>query len=141
MEITSYNQKLKQRSRDLRINSTLPEVILWNKLKRKGIGYQFLRQKPIQNYIVDFYCKELKLAIEIDGSSHDLKIEEDVFRQKQLESLSIVFLRFSNEQIKNDIDGVLEQIMKKIKTIKNIPPARGLAVLPSRGDFPSYRFL
>jgi very-short-patch-repair endonuclease len=52
-----YDSKLKQLSRDLRINSTLSEVLLWNELKaRKMSGFQFMRQKPIGNYIVDFYC-------------------------------------------------------------------------------------
>jgi very-short-patch-repair endonuclease len=66
-----YNPKLKAKSRELRNNSTLAEVPLWNQLKgRKMRGYQFMRQKPIGNYIVDFFCSKLKLVIEIDGESH-----------------------------------------------------------------------
>jgi len=66
-----YNSKLKQLARNLRNNSTLSEVLLWNELKaRKVKGLRFMRQKPIGHYIVDFYCSKLKLAIEIDGDSH-----------------------------------------------------------------------
>ncbi|TYC01378.1 MAG: endonuclease domain-containing protein [Kosmotoga sp.] len=81
-----YNPKLKELARELRKNSTLAEVLLWNELKKKKLkGYRFIRQKPIGNYIVDFFCKELFLAIEIDGSTHYEKGEEDIRRQKELE--------------------------------------------------------
>jgi very-short-patch-repair endonuclease len=73
-----YNPKLKILARSLRNRSTLAEVLLWNQLKaRKVRGYQFMRQKPIDNYIVDFYCSKLQLIIEIDGSSHDFKFMND----------------------------------------------------------------
>jgi very-short-patch-repair endonuclease len=66
-----YSKDLKQRSRELINNSTLAEVLLWNQLKRrKMLGYQFMRQKPIHHFIVDFYCSKMKLVIEIDGESH-----------------------------------------------------------------------
>jgi Protein of unknown function (DUF559) len=71
-EIIGYEQYLKELARKLRQNMTLGEVLLWQRLKRKQMrGYDFDRQRPIDRYIVDFYCKDLKLAIEIDGSSHD----------------------------------------------------------------------
>ena len=71
-KIYHYNPKLKQRARQLRNNSTLSEVLLWNELKNgKMKGKDFHRQKPIENFIVDFFCPELALAIEIDGTSHD----------------------------------------------------------------------
>ena len=134
MEIIPYNKNLKFRSRDLRNKSTVSEVILWNNLKRKQLGFQFLRQKPINNYIVDFYCKELKLAIELDGSSHDNKREDDSFRQGQLESFGITFLRFSNNRVLNNIEGVLAEIKIKAKLIKTSP---AFQAPPSKGDFPS----
>jgi very-short-patch-repair endonuclease len=69
--IHHYHPKLKERARQLRNNSTLSEVLLWNELKNgKMKGKDFHRQKPIMNYIVDFFCHELALAIEIDGNSH-----------------------------------------------------------------------
>ena len=77
-----YNPKLKQRSRELRKNSTFAEKLLWHNLRGKQFfRYQFTRQKPIGNYIVDFYCKELKLIIEIDGISHLDRKKYDTNRQ------------------------------------------------------------
>jgi Protein of unknown function (DUF559) len=69
-EIIGYERYLKELARKLRQNMTLGEVLLWQRLKRKQMrGYDFDRQRPIDRYIVDFYCKDLKLAIEINGSS------------------------------------------------------------------------
>ena len=108
-----YNQDLKEFSRLLRNNSTLSEVLLWNKIKNKAImGYQFNRQKPLNRYIVDFYCKELNLVIEIDGNSHDHPDAylSDVKRQEALESLGLRFLRFHDIDVKRNIDNVIRSI-------------------------------
>lgn len=103
-----YNPKLKQLARNLRNNSTMAEVLLWNKLKaRQMLDYQFMRQKPIGNYIVDFYCSKLKLVIEIDGTSHRFKFTEDAERQGWLEDLGIAVLRFDDLDIKKEMDNVL----------------------------------
>jgi very-short-patch-repair endonuclease len=109
--ILPYEKHLKELARELRKNSTLSEVLLWDCLKRKQMmGYDFHRQKPLDRYIVDFFCNELMLAIEIDGDSHDNKEEEDEYRQKRLEALGIQFLRFSDKQVENNLDGVLRDI-------------------------------
>ena len=80
--IIPYNPRLKELSRQLRNNSTLAEVLLWNQIKNKKIGgYKFLRQKPIDRYIVDFFCYELMLAIEVDGETHNYSVDEDEIRQ------------------------------------------------------------
>jgi very-short-patch-repair endonuclease len=106
-----YNPKLKTTARMLRKQSTLAEVLLWNELKGKKIlGYDFHRQKPIGNYIVDFFCSRLKLAIEIDGASHLDRTQEDMRRQKELESLGIRFLRFLDIEVKQDLGGVIATI-------------------------------
>jgi very-short-patch-repair endonuclease len=111
-----YNPKLKQRSRDLRNNRTLSEVLLWNELKaRKMLGCQFIRQKPIGNYIVDFYCSKLKLVIEIDGESHIGKEKEDKERQSEIEKLGISFLRFDDLEVKKNMEGVLMKISEYIR--------------------------
>ncbi|HKK44002.1 MAG TPA: DUF559 domain-containing protein [Balneolaceae bacterium] len=103
-----YNPKLKQLARNLRNNSTLPEILLWNELKqRRMLGYQFMRQKPIGNYIVDFFCSKLKLILEIDGRIHRFKLTEDVERQEWLERLGLTVLRFDNSEVNNDIENVL----------------------------------
>lgn len=83
-KIIPYKPYLKQLARNLRNNSTVSEIILWKYLQGKQMkGYDFHRQKPLGNYIVDFYCNELMLAIEIDGDSHDndKAFEDDIFRQ------------------------------------------------------------
>src|SRR3990167_29492 len=106
-----YNKKLKALSSELRKKGTLSEVLLWNVLKgRKIKGYQFMRQKPIGNYIVDFFCSNLKLEIEIDGVSHNDKGESDRIRQKKLESLGLSVIRFYEWDVKKDIRAVVQSI-------------------------------
>ena len=113
-----YNKDLKEFSRYLRNNSTLSEVLLWNKIKNRAImGYQFNRQKPLDRYIVDFYCKELKLVIEIDGESHNHHVAylSDEKRQSSLESLELKFLRFHDIDVKRNMDNVIRSIEGFIK--------------------------
>ena len=110
-----YNKKLKQLARELRKNSILSEILLWNVLKsRKMRGYQFMRQKPINRFIVDFYCSKLKLIIEIDGNSHDFLGKEDNQRQYALEAMNLSFLRFTDEDVKKNIDGIITSIEEYI---------------------------
>ena len=111
--IVHYNPKLKLRSRQLRNNMTKGEIILWQKLKRSQMmGYDFDRQKPIDQFIVDFYCKALSLAIEIDGSVHDSESAQayDAERQAKLEGLGIRFLRFRDEEVRSHPNAVCQQI-------------------------------
>ncbi|MFA5248557.1 MAG: endonuclease domain-containing protein [Patescibacteria group bacterium] len=109
--IIKYDPKLKQLAGNLRKNSTLSEVLLWRYLKgRKIQGYRFHRQKPIGNYIVDFFCPDLLLAIEIDGLTHGDKLKEDEIRQKELEKIGISFLRFTDSNVKNNCWAVVEEI-------------------------------
>ena len=118
-----YNQKLKERARYLRNNSTLSEILLWNELKqRKMHGHQFYRQKLIGNYIVDLFSYTLRLVIELDGESHDESVfEYDQIRQKYLESIGLTILRFDDLEIKKDMPNVLrvieEWIIKKQKKV------------------------
>ena len=123
-----YNQKLKSLSRRLRKNSTLSEVLLWNELKaRKMKGYQFMRQKPIDDYIFDFYCSKLKLAIEIDGISHDSKnFKGDMIRQQRLESVGLFLLRFNDIEVKKDIYNVVRAIEYWIEEYEEKQPPNPL---------------
>ncbi|MEQ9424661.1 MAG: endonuclease domain-containing protein [Cyclobacteriaceae bacterium] len=112
-KIIPYNPKLRDLARKLRKDMTLSEVLLWTELRNKQLmGYDFDRQKPIDNYIVDFYCKELMLAIEIDGDSHDDEesARNDLKRQERLESLDVRFLRFDDLDVKKRMGWVLDQI-------------------------------
>ncbi len=110
-----YNPKLKKLARKLRNNMSPPEVILWNQLKGKKLGYDFHRQKPIDNYIVDFFCSKLKLIIEVDGKVHKDKGEDDIVRQSRLESLGLKVLRFKASDIMNNLNEVIEAIKNYIE--------------------------
>ena len=102
---------------------TLAEVLLWKDLKGKKVcGYDFDRQRPVGEYIVDFYCKDLRLAIEVDGQSHDFKPDKDAQRQKRLEKLGVRFLRFWDYEVKNDRRSVLEAIEKWIREHEETHP-------------------
>jgi len=108
-----YSTDLKEFSRKLRNNSTLSEVLLWNRIKNKSLmGYQFNRQKPLDRYIVDFYCKELKLVIEIDGASHNYPEAylSDEKRQNTLESMGLKFIRFHDIDLERNIENVIRSI-------------------------------
>ena len=113
-----YNKYLQSRARELRKNSTLSEVLLWNALKQKrAMGFDFDRQKIIGNYIVDFYCAKLDLVLEIDGSSHDGKYSYDSERHKYLESLGLTVVHISDKDVKtkmNDVLNMLETMMINI---------------------------
>ena len=121
-KIIPYNRHLKQIARNLRNNSTLAETLLWRELKGKKVrGFDFHRQRPINKYIVDFFCSELFLAIEIDGSSHDGQTEYDSERQRELEMLGVQFLRFTDGEVKQNLSGVVETIIEWIDTHRHTP--------------------
>jgi very-short-patch-repair endonuclease len=106
--IIPYDPALKQLARKLRNNSTLSEILLWKGLKNKQMkGYDFHRQKPLFRYVVDFFCNELLLAIEIDGASHENKSDEDQDRQMELEEFGITFLRFDDKYVRRDVNNTL----------------------------------
>jgi very-short-patch-repair endonuclease len=110
-------------SRELRNNSTLAEILLWNHVKNRQIkGYRFLRQRPIDNYIVDFFCYELMLAIEIDGHTHDFKGHKDQTRQQRLESLGIRFVRFLDIDVKRNMEGVLKRLHECVEVFERQHP-------------------
>ena len=114
--IIPYNPKLKERARKLRKNQTIAEKCLWQAIRRKQLGYEFHRQVPINHFIVDFYCHELMLVIEVDGSSHDSESarERDMERQAILENLGVSFLRFRNAAVLNNLNEVI-QVSSKTK--------------------------
>ena len=112
-KIIWYDPKLKEFARQLRNSSTKSEVILWMKLKNKQFyGYDFHRQKPLDYFIVDFYCQALLLAIELDGYSHEfLEVQQkDALKDKQLKKLGITVLRFSDNQVLHDMENVLRAL-------------------------------
>ena len=108
-----YNKNLKYKARNLRSNMTDSEQLLWSKLRRKQIlGVQFNRQKPIGNFIVDFYAASAKLVIEVDGSQHvdPEQIVRDRNRTEFLRSQGLQVLRFDNRQVLIETESVLDAI-------------------------------
>ncbi|EAZ82842.1 endonuclease domain-containing protein [Algoriphagus machipongonensis] len=121
MYFLPYNRSLKEFSRELRNHSTLSEILLWNKLKAKNFrGYSFNRQKPLGNYIVDFYCKKLGLVIEVDGDSHvhPEAVLKDNVRQKVLEDLGLEFFRIPDAEIKRQMLEVLDSLNRLIDKLE-----------------------
>ena len=122
-----YNKNLKNLAARLRNNSTKAEIKLWGYLKNKQLmNYDFHRQKPIDTYIVDFFCNKLNLAIEVDGYTHEFNevFEKDNLKAKRLNKLGITVLRFSDEEVINNTEGVVVVIKEHIKEleIRNTPP-------------------
>ncbi|NKI31005.1 endonuclease domain-containing protein [Croceivirga thetidis] len=126
--LIKYNPKLKEYARQLRNNATKSEIQLWQKLKRGQMhGYDFHRQKPIDEYIVDFFCNKLCLAIELDGYSHEIHEvwQKDVKKTKRFNELGVSVLRFSDHQVFKDMDNVLltiEDYIIQFEENGNIPP-------------------
>jgi len=106
-----YLEELRILSRHNRNNSTEAESIMWRFLRKNKFGYKFLRQKPIFRFILDFYCRQLLLTIEIDGSSHDERKNYDEARDRYLESVNITTLRFTNYEVLNNFDSVLKRLL------------------------------
>ena len=127
-----FNKKeIQKRRRFLRSNMTFSEKLVWMFLRKHQMNDRFLRQYSVDNYIIDFYCPKLKLAIEIDGDVHDLKRQKmhDKTRQEYLEQLGIKFLRIKNENLINNPNKAFERIEKKIKE-EPLPVPHGGTVLP-----------
>ena len=116
-KIIPYQPYLKELARKLRKESTLSEVLVWQKIKKRSFGVQFHRQVPMLNYIIDFYCHEIQLAIEIDGNSHDYKYFDDLKRQGELEKFGIVFLRFTDLEVKKDMFSVELALKEKVNEL------------------------
>lgn len=115
-----YNPKLKEFARELRSESvSRAEKYLWKALLSKGqSGAKFKRQRPIDNFIVDFFSAEIKLIIEIDGNSHYNKPEYDQYRQQKLESFGYSFLRFSEGAVMNQFEDVHQKIIHAVMVLK-----------------------
>lgn len=101
---------LKKLGRKLRSDATFPERLLWSRLRRKQLGPRFLRQRPVGDYVVDFTCPSAKLIVEVDGRSHDGHFDADMRRQADLESEGYTILRFSNDEVIDDVSAVVKKI-------------------------------
>jgi len=115
-----YNKNLTTFARENRKHPTVAESKLWYQLLRmKNLSaYKFTRQKPIANFIADFYCAELHLAIEIDGDSHGEQVVYDEDRTKALSGLGVTVVRYTNDDILNNLQGVYIDLMQKIEVLR-----------------------
>ena len=123
MPIIHYNPKLKALAAQLRSRGTKSEILLWNELKGGQLnGLRFIRQKPIGDFIVDFYCKEVGLVIELDGLSHQYNEVMDLDERKQsyLESIGLKVIRFEDEDVIRDIRNVMRVIEYTSLSLKSL---------------------
>jgi very-short-patch-repair endonuclease len=110
-------------ARILRKNMTIPEKLLWEKLKGKQIcGVRFRRQHPIDIFIADFYCHEVRLVVEIDGEIHNQQEEYDDGRSAEMEKFGIKIIRFRNFDVENDIEKVVTEIKSTVNKRLKSPP-------------------
>lgn len=110
----------KEKRRNFRKNQTFCEKIMWTYLRdRKTLGYKFKRQFSIDHYVIDFYCPELKLAIELDGSIHDIpdQKEYDALRQEYLEKFGITFCRITNDELMSNANMAFNKIEQGISNL------------------------
>ncbi|MDT3404858.1 endonuclease domain-containing protein [Mucilaginibacter terrae] len=119
-KIIPYKAHLKELARQLRNNSTPAEIKLWQELRNKQFhNYDFQRQKPLLNYIVDFYCAELDLVIEIDGRYHEGISEADAQRDAELGIYNLTVIRFSEFEVINDMFNVLKTLEAYLEEFKS----------------------
>jgi very-short-patch-repair endonuclease len=138
-----YNPALKERARELRRAGNLSEVLLWQQIKNGQFsGLDFDRQKIIGNYIVDFYCAEKSVVIEVDGSSHDSKVEYDAERDAYLTGLNLTVIHVLDSEVKSNLVGVMQFLQEhpalgEGNAEGTTPPLRGEGTtLPLRGTPP-----
>jgi very-short-patch-repair endonuclease len=120
-----YQPLLHVLAKELRKRQTKAETLFWQEVRNHNcLGYKFYRQRIILDYIVDFYCKELKLVIEIDGSIHSREQNQlyDKIRSTDLESIGLTVLRYTNDQILSSLPTVLEDLKQRITSIASSPP-------------------
>ena len=116
-----YNRRLQRSANRLRKEMTKAEACLWKYGLRAGMmeGYKFRRQRPVLNFIADFMCIELKLIIEVDGITHQWEetVKNDEIREKELITAGFKVVRFTDDEVLNDINQVLHHIKLTIKTL------------------------
>ena len=111
-----YNKSLTDKARQNRTNPTPAERKLWFEVLRdKRFNHlKFIRQKPLGEYIVDFYCTERMLAIEIDGDSYDAQQRQDETRTRRLNALGIEVIRYTNAETMNNLEGAYENLLTRV---------------------------
>ena len=110
-----------QHAREMRHPQTPAETSVWRYLRNRNLEFKFRRQHPITRFIIDFYCAELKLCIEIDGDTHlDLAQQEyDTARTEYLEMIGRTVIRFKNEDVKSNVEAVVQRVRETCNTLKD----------------------
>ncbi len=122
MSYVFNSPRQKSRRKNLRRDMTRAEIVLWYSLKGKQLlGYKFRRQHGVDQYILDFYCPELNLAIEVDGESHNSENarRRDQKRQREIEAYGIRFLRFTDDEVLGNPDRVVDAIEKMVRQLED----------------------
>jgi very-short-patch-repair endonuclease len=124
-------------ARKLRREMSLPEGLLWNRLRAKPLGAKFRNQHPVEDYVLDFYCAAKRLAFEIDGIAHDMgsRPQHDAPRDARLGALGIDVARIAASDVLTDVDGIAEA-MVRLCLDRPPPPALRAATSPNGGEFP-----
>jgi very-short-patch-repair endonuclease len=113
MELSRLNKKpLKYRRRKLRADATQSEIILWDNIRNRKLGLRFVRQFSIDNYVIDFYCPEKRIGIELEGGIHKRRdqIKYDKYREEYIKAFGIRLIKFTNEEVCKQTIMVLEKI-------------------------------
>ena len=111
-----------ERAKELRREMTPAEKLLWQEVRAKKLGVRFRRQQVIQGFIVDFYCHQAGLVVEVDGDVHDLQKEEDKRREKVLTEMGLRIVRFRNDEAVRDLSAVVGKIKELLENPCNIIP-------------------
>ena len=109
------SRKIKETRQTLRKSATPQEIILWSRIRRKQLGYKFRRQYSIGRYVVDFYCPERKLIIELDGWQHKENKQYDFGRSEYFKELGLKIIRFWNNDVNNNLSSVILRIEEYLK--------------------------
>jgi very-short-patch-repair endonuclease len=125
----------RQAAREFRKVLTDSERLLWSALRDRRLdGLKFRRQHPISDYVLDFYCSELELAIEVDGLPHDLRAESDAVRQARLEAFGIHFIRVSAEDVERNREAVVNYIRAQARLLPSPAHGRGMSGAAGLGE-------
>ena len=118
----TYDEALTEKVRENRRRPTPAEKKLWFEVLRgrRFSGLKFTCQKPLDRYIVDFYCAELMLAIEIDGDSHDGRGRYDVARTRRLNALGVEVVRYANAEVMNNVEGVCVDLQNRVSEMRTL---------------------
>lgn len=123
--MADWNPRNTRRACALRREAAPAERALWAYLSRSALGVKFSRQMPVGPFFADFLCRSLQLVIELDGHSHDIAPQRDVQRDRWLQDYGYTVLHFTNDDVRDNVEGVVTATRLKIEERQSLPPAGG----------------